>query len=540
MSQRIGHGSTLPAEVSVEKNGLEISTHTAANFATESILVTDSSVPATLPTARAPIPFNYLFPELQEDPSHRLPRTPQTLINLALLGASMQDAGEEPGTDSSIPAAYTYFGQFLAHDMVSSNLKKQDPTLTDSCMLDEKELVPFTRDEVTNKVHNNRTSILELECVYGSTPPPEDSLMKLGEIELKANSKWPIGKDRHFDLPRGQKSEIAKEDRVAQISDKRNDENLIVSQLHVAFLRAHNSIVTRLRATALVEPADEFREARKLLRQHYQWIVIHDFLKTIADPDIVDAVLAGPNLPFAPTANALALPHEFAVAAFRFGHSMIRSSYYYNDEFPVRPLQRLYTLTALSNALKPTPNEGSANLREDKIIKWEEFLAGGRNRARKIDTRLVEPLFEILDEANLPMPCDARLAVQDLKRGFMLRMPTGQAVATRLHLPVMSPTQILSVAANKAQKGILSSSGFLDDTPLWFYLLAEAAYHKKGDSLGPVGSRLVAEVLVGLVRSSKDSFLDPDFHSPGPFPFLGTTPGEFTLKDLLLLAGVMH
>lgn len=538
MSQRIGHGSTLQAQVSVETHGPEISTHEAANFATESISVTDSSVLATLPTAH-PISFNFLFPELQTDPSHRLPRTEETLNNLGLLGASMQDAGEEPETDSSIPAAYTYFGQFLAHDIVSSDVKKRDPNLTDSCLLDDKKLVPLSRAEATKDVENKRTSMLELECVYGGTPLVEGSLMKLGEVELRAESAWPIGKDRHFDLPRGPKSPIAKEDRVALIGDKRNDENLIVSQLHVAFLRAHNAIVAHLRATALVGPANEFREAQKLLRQHYQWIVIHDYLKRIADPDIVDAVLEGPNLPFAPTAEALALPLEFAVAAFRFGHSMIRGSYYYNDEFPVRPLQRLYTLTALSNHTKPTPNQGSANLREDKIIKWKEFLEGGRNRARRIDTRLVEPLFEILDEANQPMPCDARLAVQDLKRGFMLRMPTGQAVATRLQLPVMLPTQILSVAANKAQADLLSASGFLNETPLWFYLVSEAAYFKEGNSLGPVGSRLVAEVLVGLVRSSKDSFLHPDFHSPGQFPFLGITPGKFTLQDLLLLAGVM-
>lgn len=540
MNQRMGHGSTIPGIPTVQ-NSLEVSTHSLAMFATESSIVTMESAALTaLVTLANPIPFNYLFPELQSDPSHRLPETGQTLTDLELLGASMQDPGEEPKTDSTIPAAYTYFGQFLAHDIVSSKVEKRDPKLTDSCILDDKKLAPIALSEISKNVRNNRTSILELECVYGGSPPLEGSLMRLGEIELKAPSAWPIGKDKHFDLIRGPKSEIAKEDRVAQIGDKRNDENIIVSQLHVAFLRAHNAIVKRLRASGMVEPENEFREAQKILRQHYQWIVIHDYLKKIADPQIVDAVLAGPNLPNAPSANALALPLEFAVAAFRFGHSMIRGTYYYNDDFRVRPLKRLYTLTTLSNNLFPTPNKGSFNLREDKVIKWEEFLQGGRNRARRIDTRLVEPLFEILDEANLPMPCDARLAVQDLKRGFMLRMPTGQAVATHLQLPKLTPDQILSVAANKTQASILSGSGFLDNTPLWFYLLAEAAHHNQGDSLGPVGSVIVAEVLVGLVRSSKDSFLSHDFHSAGPFPFLGPTAGEFTLQDLLLFAGVMN
>ena len=296
----------------------------------------------------------------------------------------------------------------------------------------------------------------------------------------------------------------------------------------------------RLRENGLVAPENEFAEAQKLLRQHYQWIVIHDYLKRIADPQTVDAVLNGTGTPLPAPIDTSALPLEFTAAAFRFGHSTIRSTYYYNEEFRVRPLERLYTLTALGNALVPTPNKGSNNLREDKIIEWEEFLDGGRNRARKLNTKLVEPLFKILDESNHPMPCDARLAVQDLKRGFLLRMPTGQAVATHLNLPVMSPSQILSVAANKLQSEILSNGGFLGATPLWFYILAEADYFRGGNSLGPVGSRLVAEVLVALVRSSKNSFLDPNFDPPGPFPMLGTTPGKFNLEDLLLFAGVLY
>jgi hypothetical protein len=100
----------------------------------------------------------------------------------------------------------------------------------------------------------------------------------------------------------------------------------------------------------------------------------------------------------------------------------------------------------------------------------------------------------------------------------------------------MSAAQIEKVAASvsKEQLAAVRDGGFAERTPLWYYVLAEAAAAASG-TLGPVGSTIVAEVLIGLVRGSKDSILRKKDWKP----VLGETPGRFTLSDLLKLATVL-
>jgi hypothetical protein len=136
----------------------------------------------------------------------------------------------------------------------------------------------------------------------------------------------------------------------------------------------------------------------------------------------------------------------------------------------------------------------------------------------------------------------AKLAVRNLLRGYQLRMPTGQAVAGALQekfqgvpdIPVLTPQQIKNAAANDRQRQVLNDSGFDARTPLWYYILAEAKFHSDGRRLGPVGSTIVAEVLVGLVRRSPDSILAPGSTWEPNLP--SEEPGEFTLADLLRFA----
>jgi hypothetical protein len=222
------------------------------------------------------------------------------------------------------------------------------------------------------------------------------------------------------------------------------------------------------------------------------------------------------------------MPLEFSVAAFRFGHSKVRVSY---PNF--NKLQQSGELGAIfSNAL--------GRLSADWVIDWTAFLGSDDRRhfPRPIDTSLSSPLLN-LDKAQL-MPGDPEqnLAVRNLLRGYILRLPTGQAVARAMAAEGVLPLtadQILSVGAEiKNQKSILEQTSFLERTPLWFYILAEAAYYSRGYHLGPVGSTIVAEVLIEVLRSSSDSILC----DPGWRPTLGRTPGKFELEDLLRLAGV--
>jgi nucleoid-associated protein YgaU len=471
--------------------------------------------------------FDFLFLELQDDDANLLPRSVATVRRLKELGATMQDpgAGGDPG-DADIPAIYTYFGQFVDHDVTleASSFSLQ--------LLLAANLAPLPLDRIRNELKNLRTASLELDSLYGPPAPrdPADrNKLRIGQVTSLGGTapptQRPPGKGDDNDLPREPRSSDIRHDRAALIGDPRNDENLIVAQLHLAFLKAHNQLVAQGRT---------FEEARRLLRQHYQHVVVHDFLKRVADPTVVDRILQHGNRFYDALAEPFFLPLEFAVAAYRFGHTMVRDDYDFNLNFSPAPLGLLFTFTALSGELGDFDT-----LPDNWIIQWERFLApgGGKNKARRIDTKLADGLFHLQDlQGQEEQPADAaRLAVRNLLRGYGLRMPTGQAVANHLGLRVLTASQLEAAAASPQQAQVLRSARFLERTPLWYYLLAEAKHHG-GQRLGPVGSTIVAEVLIGLVRRSEDSILN----TPGWVPSLpAAQPGRFELADLLRFAKVV-
>ena len=521
---RIAHGEQItPAQIEV---------------ALEGVVALNKKIGAPIAMARTQEfdRFDYMLPQLQHDPKNLLPEDAATVSNLIALGETMHDP--EGGVDGPIPAVYTYLGQFIDHDITleesSGNLGNifQPATLKPAAL------------GAVRQLRNTRTATLDLDNVYDPPAVREGDKMKVGTVTPLGGTARPVlpvpGKDAFNDLPRRPPNATdLRTDREALIGDARNDENLVVAQLHTAFLRAHNAIVDR---------GKTFEEARVALRQHYQWIVVHDFLPRICDPKIVEKVLKT-NRFFTPTDAATFMPFEFAVAAYRFGHSMVRSTYSHNLNFEkefIATLDQLFTFTALQGQLNvpppdggppPAPGAGPATLPENWVIEWDRFVEGRKlkNPARAIDTKLVEPLFALrhFDGTKLP-PEQGRLAVRNLLRGYLLRMPTGQAAAKALHLTPLTAAQIEKAAANPQQKAILKSSGFNKRTPLWFYVLIEAAAERKGH-LGPVGSTIVAEVLIALARRSQSSF----FSHVGWRPWLGTRKGKFTINDLLKLGGVL-
>jgi hypothetical protein len=218
--------------------------------------------------------FDYLFLNLQDDPDNLLPVSQQTRDSLVALGEAMADQGaDDPAGDSAIPAAYTYLGQFVDHDITLEVSSATGSQLTDP------DLRPLPLDRIRQETHNVRTALLELDSVYGlpaeRDPGPNGPKMRIGTVQPVGN---PVpDKDAFNDLPREGRSVDVVHDRAALIGDPRNDENLIIAQLHVAFLRAHNRLVDE------ADPPDRFRKAKRRLRRHYQHIVLHDFLRRIAD-----------------------------------------------------------------------------------------------------------------------------------------------------------------------------------------------------------------------------------------------------------------
>ncbi|HSE19937.1 MAG TPA: peroxidase family protein [Pyrinomonadaceae bacterium] len=484
------------------------------------------------------VPFSFMFPDLTDD--DLLTPSETMLADLAELGASMQDTDDDTQFNSAIPAAYTYFAQFIDHDITFSDVKKEEGQ-TDSELLADPNLSPWSKKEIEEKVRNKRTTALQLECVYGNIspgqlPPRDGQKFVLGQV--CPHHGRPADKDENNDLPRLGHSKNPKKDRAAFINDPRNDSNLIVSQIHVAFLRAHNAIVDQLECP--------FDDAKLILQKSYQWMVYNEFLPRFVRQEDIKAAHDKPLFD-----HLSGVPLEFSVGAFRFGHSLVRKIYYLNDNFSRVPLQRLFMLTVLSNGLTATLGEGCLCLPGNKIIEWRKFLGGekGRNNARMIRPQLVEPLSTLLDEANKPVNGETRLAVQDLKRGYMLRIPTGQALADRMGVAKLTPDDLKAVAVNPRQLKALGSSEFLEKTPLWFYVLAEAAKQNADaekenteaakqniDKLGPVGGRIVAEAITGFIRRTPDSFLIKDW-TPAKFGF---KPNTFFIPDLLRLAGVLE
>jgi heme peroxidase len=485
--------------------------------------------------------FGYMFEGLQEDPANRLPPTPATVLALKQLAKTMTDMPEQlPGSgqdgpgDSEIPAAYTYFGQFLDHDITFDRDGLAIELLADPALQPLPSL---------NGLRNTRSSTIDLDSVYAVPAAARngDRLVVGPVTPLNGETRpllRPAGKGDLNDLPRQARNPDPGLDRAAIIGDPRNDENTIVAQLHTAFLKAHDS---------LVDEGRDFETARRDLILRYQAIVLNDFMRKVCDPAVVDDVLAnGPRFWRVGSPGHLFMPVEFSVAAYRFGHSMVRKQYDFNVNFTkefIATFDELFSFTALSGQIGEVVVPGGFDtLTENWIIEWERFLPLGSTppqKARLIDPRLTDQLFQLRNTFGLPeggeFPAGSqaqqlapKLAMRNLLRGYLFGLPTGQAVARLLNAEVLEGASLLAALPTAAMK--TSAEPFAQASPLWFYVLAEAGNPAGpgGRHLGPVGSRIVAETLWNLVKHSSISILDGADH---------TAIANFTLPDLINLAG---
>lgn len=464
---------------------------------------TSTPTPAAAQPATKETRFGFLFPKLQT-PADLLTRGSETVKKLIALGDTMDDTAEANAQNSTLPAIFTYFGQFIAHD-ITWEKGTRDITSDD-------EIQPWDRKQVESLV-NKRTGSLDLDCIYGDATfkaPLDEKTGTMMIDEVADLTSIPPNKAARNDVPRLPHTLTADTGRTPLIGDPRNDANTIISQMHVAFLHAHNKLMERY----------SYDDARTKLVQLYQTIILEDYLPRITHPDVLSRLRKQPD-----RFRRDFMPMEFSAAAFRFGHAMIRTSYELNRNFRGTSSLGLASLFDM-------PPLSYHHLPGSWIIEWELFLDGGSNMARRISTQMVEPL-SLLDDPDNPFKNQKALAVRDLLRGYIFSLPTGQAIAETLGLKaeIVTRKDFLRLVP-PSQWTVLSNSEFIEKTPLWFYILAEAAREKerypKHDYLGPVGSHLVAGVLMGLLLKSKNSILQNKI-SP-----LGTT-----LNDLFSLAGVL-
>lgn len=418
-----------------------------------------------------------------------------------LANGMREEAGISPD-NPEIPAGYTYLGQFIDHDITF------DPTSSLQRMNDPEGLVNF------------RTPRFDLDSLYGSGPADEPFQYD----EASGGVKLLVGKGRHTDtgaettdddLPRNVQGR-------ALIGDPRNDENIIVSQLHLAFLKLHNRFIDEVGTNQGLVGEDLFKEAQRLTRWHYQWVVVHDFLERTVGKDVLDSILLTDEngvrkvelrhykwkvQPF--------MPVEFSVAAYRFGHSQVRPAYSINDTVQNLPI------------FSPNPGVGPLEdfrgfrfLPQAWTVDWSFFFDTGgprtsRQASRAIDTKLAEGLFSL---PGAPAGMDS-LALLNLRRGRALGLPSGQRVATAVGVPDLTREEL----------------GFWEPAPLWFYVLKESELRHGGTRIGPVGGRIVAEVLLGLLAGDPLSWINAE---PTWTPTIPDADGDgkITMVDLLRFA----
>jgi len=416
---------------------------------------------------------------------------------LTALADSMADAPAGPdGDNPDIPSGYTYLGQFVDHDITFDPVSNLD------------------RINDPDALHTFRTPRFDLDSLYGRGQADSPYLYDQDDpASLLVGRNADTGENEPVDLPRNQQGR-------ALIGDPRNDVHFIVSQLHLAFIRFHNAVVDQLRFTT--EPSRLFGEARRTVTWHYQWIVIHDFLARLVGPEILGEVFvvsgktgkARADLKYFTWRTQPFIPVEFSGAAYRFGHSMVRDRYRINDTLEVLPI-----LTDIRVANRLQHLGGFRFLPRGWSVQWKHLFdlgAGTPQHSRRLDTKLAEPM------RSLPPVIDDRrrsLGLLNMLRGRSLQLPSGQAVAAAMGTSLPASTTRLS-----------------GETPLWFYCLREAEVLHEGRRLGPTGGRIVAEVLVGLLKGDPSSFLR---QAPAWRPTLPTgVEGTFSMVDLLRFAGL--
>ena len=434
-------------------------------------------------------PFGRMFRKL---PPWTPPSSDPAQIEQDIRAFAQNRMSEAPGEDDldnrNLPAGYTYFGQFVDHDITF------DPTSS------------LQRQNDPEKLHNFRTPRLDLDCIYGEGPDDEPfmydmkrgGMMLIGHVQ-KDLADNDVANSNEPDLPRNVQG-------TALIGDKRNDENVIVSQFQLSMLRLHNAVYGQLMGVdpnnaAAEFPIDgkKFHEAQRVVRWFYQYVVWNDFVKRLIKNDIWSSVLVKTNnrieyegqfynwqyQPF--------IPVEFSVSAYRFGHSLVRPGYEvnFNNDVGLGLGMRL-------PIFDPT-NSGKHDLRGFRFfphrhtLQWDWFFQMKSSSgpfpqpARRIDPKLSSAVSAIPDGVG----GSNRLASLNLLRSWRMDIPKGTDIAVAMGF---TPHKI-----NDPHEDVL-----------WHYILKEAQLIPNANSgwtLGNVGSTIVAEVFGGLLAGDPQGYV---------------------------------
>ncbi len=434
---------------------------------------------------------------------------------LAKLGApnGPMDGGSNPSSSDTVPLGMVFFGQFIDHDITF------DPNSS------------FDKINHPEELENFRTPNLDLDSVFGEGPEDEPFLF----VKKGIDNRLLTGETNKNN---GQAEWLAANDLArtasgtAIIGDSRNDENRIISQLHLAIIRFYNFLYEKAADAMPGASASALYEvARKETSWNYQWIIVNEFLPQLAGEVVVDKILSEGRQFYTPCSRPY-LPVEFSVAAYRFGHSMVPHKLKLQ---PSGPRLNLFS-SELGFGFSPVTDES-------QIIDWEAFFdfgSGLHQKANNLDTKMANTLLKLpfFPASN---PADQSLATRNLRRANSFLLPGGEQLAACMGRPNDEIRKVHDFVRQQTRPyGINMKRG----TPLWYYLLAEAELigrqdydgYKAGEGLGPVGATIVAEVLIGLLELDSSSFLGNNRNWQPSLAGNGTMTMKTLLESSLLVA----
>lgn len=509
--------------------------------------------------------FGFLFPDAES-----VPYSDETPAHLRALQEELYRHGDPADlNNSALAPVFTYLGQFIDHDITNQGLSRPEAAeIVDIINRPGDDFAPQLRADVAGAIVNQRTGRLDLDSLYGpSTPTDNDAhnkligllrfpgdrakmwlgtlapidggipdklpldgaadLLRLGRLMEPENGEALFSREDFDNLPDDVRKTFQRGDdpnlTAAVIGDPRNDENLFVAQLHVAFLRFHNRMVDALRDAG--EPGDVnaiFAKAREQVVLHYQWLVMNVYLPSVCDPVALQQVKASGASLYGKFlqgcghthGEAFPMPIEFAVAAFRFGHSMVRGNYDWNSAFGRNKdddtgrasFESLFAFTGRG----AKPMRGLPKLPQNWVIDWARTGLSNSEFAdrttRRIDTNVALPLRTMLNEAT--GLDEKNLAARNLKRGIRMSVPSGQACLAAINdqhgfdlRPLTQAELTFGRTGNE-----LEAADFVRATPLWFYTLKEAEMRQAGQRLGALGTHIVAGTIAGLIIHDPNSY----------------------------------
>jgi hypothetical protein len=405
-------------------------------------------------------------------------------------------------------AGVTFFGQFLDHDMTFDQTSK----------------LGFPANVIQSP--NARTPLFDLDSVYANGPAGTPQLYDPADpIKFRIESGG-----QFEDLPRDPANN------AAIIGDPRNDENMMISGLHAAFLLFHNRAVDLVRSqTPSITDGDAYLQAQRLTLWHYQWMILHEFLPHIVGQPVIDDVLANGRRYYNPLHNHAFIPVEFQIT-YRFGHSMVRPSYRANLHGDNgQPFFGMIFDPAGEGSLDPVDLRGGARAPR-RFIGWQTFFDfGGVFTAdarpnKRIDTKVSTPLFTLPLGTIFSGQPPTSLMQRNLLRCLTWKLPSGQHISREMGIPPLNNADLVELEA--------ISPSFVDSTPLLYFILKEAELKEDGLRLGPTGARIVAEVFVGLLQLDPNSYFNIQPRWVPTLPTHDGTPQSFRMIDFLTFAGV--